>query len=345
MMLDGVQRGEMKQVIGPDRKGPEELRDAEFAKRAKRLDDRERDQAIRESELEKKRADAEKLHNSAVLALQKIPELKDEAEGRGYEEGFASGKADAEASCAEQLKADRDALENQLALQKLKIDEAAQKSRDEFELALDRLKAKQKEAASLKERTQQKQLAVEVGLEAIARGDIVSGEKGATPDKHLIGFRPDLDDTAKQSLKIRIGPAWNWLSEQAERVSHIVANRINLAEKRLARREREASNSLVRSAAKDVEIRQKEAKLQTLIDRTSTLWTRLNSYLEPVLSWKREFDAADVQRKSVLAKDPRSTIVDTALTDSRVKDATDVGDEVESLFASFAAYQRNLKGR
>lgn len=348
MMLDGVQRGEMKQVIGPDRKGPEELRDAEFAERTKRLHDREREQAIRESELEKKRADAEKLHNAAVLALQKIPELKDEAETRGYEEGFASGKADAEASCAKQLKADREALEQEAELRKRAIEqmqEMQERQRSDLALNIERAKADRKKAEADQAEARRERQAVKAGIEALSDGDIVGGRPGAGPDERRMVFRAGLDRVERQSLARAIAPVWNWLSEQAERLALVVMKRFEERAKKLESKEADLQVKTARVDARYQQLDQKEARLNALMEQTRSAAGAFKSAIEPLSSWNAKFDAGSRMIKQVMAIGPRNEIVSEALSDPHVKRATRAEEEFDSLAASFAAIQRESKGR
>lgn len=345
MKLEGVQRGEEKQVVGPDRKSSEELRDEEIAEKTRELDLRAEAQDKRDKDFEATRLEAERLRDHALLIMDKIPEWKREAREGGYEEGFASGKADAEAQNKERLEAERQAQENQLMLQRKKDEEAAQKIRDDLETLRTEALNERKSAKNERDRAQEERRAVEAGLEAIARGDILSGRPGANPDKHLIVFRAELNEEAKQSLRSEVAPVWNWLSQQAERIASIVSKRIADQEKRLARKASDLDRQVAKNGAKQLKLEQLEAKLSTLIEQARILWTSFKTGLEPITSFQEKFEAAGAQIKQVLAKGPRAEIVREALSDPKVKEARDAGEEFGVLASAFEKLQRELKGK
>lgn len=345
MKLEGVQRGEKKQQLGPDRKSSEELRDEEIAEKTRELDLRAEAQDKRDKDVEATRLEAERLRDHALLLMDKIPEWKREARDEGYEEGFASGKADAEAKNKELLEAERQAQEKHSMLQRQRAEEAAQKIRDELETLRTEAQNERKAAKKERARAQQERQAVEAGLDAIARGDIVNGRQGANPDKHLIVFRAELDEKTKQFLRANIAPVWNWLSQQAERIGTIVSERTADQENRLGRKERDLDSQLAKNGEKQLELEQLETKLDTLIGKARILWDSLNTAIGPLTSFQERFEAAGPQIKQALAKGPRTKIVREALSDPKVEKAREAGEEFNSLAVAFEALHGKRKER
>lgn len=366
MHIEGVKRGEPKKSPGPDWKAAEQLRDEELTERALELDAKEEALEQQEKKFEKRERDvmaaekrAEVVGDRVLSMLDKIPELEKKAKDEGYASGYSAGARKAEADGKAKLEAERKAAEEKRTIETReaeavarKITEEAEALRQDAQIAkseADSLRQKarkvKEETEAVKEKASQERSAIQAGLDALERGDILAGLKEPTSGERRIVFREDLDTADKNALKKAIRPIWNWLSEQAERISAIAAKRTRDREAEISRRENEVSQQLGRNAARERELDQTRITLGPLIDRAKEAWFSINASLEPILGFRQKYDEAAPMIKQVMARGPRLDIVTEALADPKVIAARAAETEIDELQRAFEAMENHKNQR
>lgn len=365
MRLEGVVRGEKKQRPGSDWKSPEELRAEELDEKERNLKKWEEQLSAQQNQLEidtaaakaasKSRVDdAEALAREIILkASREIAKWKADAETQGREAGYAAGFEEARAKLKEEQEAARkltEAAEQKERHKQLALDAAmreAQFIRNEAQAEADGIRAKARgDVATQREAVVKHQIAIDVGLNALLDGDILTGGKNAELRRTLT-FRRDLPPETKARLMNAIKPAWDWLSLQAERMQNIIGKQTEAREVKLNERHillRDWARSLDRTATAQGETKrqlaEREEALSTLIQSVNSVKDAFEDALKPLTVWNQRFTAAQGPLRHAMQLSPKREIVEAAQAEPTVQAAQAADADYQAQLAAYEALKQ-----
>src|SRR5690606_24403296 len=222
--------------------------------------------------------------------------------------------------------------------------------RSESQRDADAIRAKAKrEAAAEHEALMERQAAIEAGLEALLKGEIVKGGEDAERGRTLT-FKSDLLPEKKKGLKTTITPAWDWLSRQAERLTAVIEgwNKVRQAQldarqKSLDEREADLNKRALKQEATKRHLATREEALNSLMQKASEARAAFRAALAPISVWIQEFEVAGGPVRQAMELSPRRKIVEAARAEPAIQSAQTADEDYQNLLAASNAMKKKKK--